>query len=236
MGPPRPADHPPAMATPGSRSLVQLVVVLVLTGAARSAWHVRTAPAPVGPGTAVTVAAVADSAARLAEAEARRSRPLGDGERLDPNRAPEEELDRLPGVGPATAAAVRAARDTLAFASADDLLRVRGVGPATLERIRPHLEVGPAPVVRTATSRRRGRRGGVASVSSPASAQGEPVDLNRATAAELESLPGVGPVLAERILAWRDRNGPFPGVDALLEVSGVGPATLERLRSRIRVR
>lgn len=64
---------------------------------------------------------------------------------------------------------------------------------------------------------------------------GGPVDLNLATAAELEALPGIGPVLSQRIVEHRDAYGPFTSVDALLEVSGVGPAVLERLRPEVRV-
>ena len=51
--------------------------------------------------------------------------------------------------------------------------------------------------------------------------------LNRATAAELEELPGIGPVLAGRILDWRDENGPFTGPEDLMAVSGIGPAIWE---------
>lgn len=58
-----------------------------------------------------------------------------------------------------------------------------------------------------------------------------PVDLNAADAAELESLPGIGPVLAQRIVLGR----PYADVDALLEVSGVGPRTLARIRPRLRL-
>jgi len=64
---------------------------------------------------------------------------------------------------------------------------------------------------------------------------GAPVNLNTATAAELDSLPGVGPAIAQRILEWRDLNGPFTSVDDLDEVSGIGPATLERLRPLVTV-
>ena len=64
---------------------------------------------------------------------------------------------------------------------------------------------------------------------------GSLIDLNRADAAALESLPGIGPVLAERIVTWRDTNGPFPNVDVLGEVSGIGPALMERLRPLITV-
>lgn len=62
-----------------------------------------------------------------------------------------------------------------------------------------------------------------------------PVNLNTASAAELDSLPGVGPAIAERILQWRELNGWFTSVDDLDEVSGIGPATLERLRPLVTV-
>lgn len=61
------------------------------------------------------------------------------------------------------------------------------------------------------------------------------VDLNTADAAALESLPGVGPVTASSILAWRTANGPFASVDQLVEVDGIGPATLARLRPLVAV-
>lgn len=62
---------------------------------------------------------------------------------------------------------------------------------------------------------------------------GGPVSLNNATAAELEALPGVGPVLAERIVAFRTQNGPFDVVEDLLEVSGIGEAKLAALRDLV---
>ena len=62
-----------------------------------------------------------------------------------------------------------------------------------------------------------------------------PVDINRASTVELEALPGVGPATATAIVAWRDENGGFRRVDDLLEVPGIGPARLERLRPLVRV-
>lgn len=56
------------------------------------------------------------------------------------------------------------------------------------------------------------------------------VDLNRATAGELEALPGVGPVLAERIVLHRELHGPFVTVEDLLDVSGIGEAKLAQIR------
>lgn len=61
------------------------------------------------------------------------------------------------------------------------------------------------------------------------------LDLNAASATQLEDLPGIGPVLAERIIAWRLENGPFPAVDVLGEVSGIGDALLAQLRDLVRV-
>jgi competence protein ComEA len=58
----------------------------------------------------------------------------------------------------------------------------------------------------------------------------QPLDVNRATAAELARVPGVGPALAERIVHARDASGPFASVDDLRRVRGVGPAKLDRLR------
>ena len=61
------------------------------------------------------------------------------------------------------------------------------------------------------------------------------VDLNRATPAELEELPGVGPVLASRIIAFRDANGPFTEVGQLREVSGIGEKTFQSLAPLVAV-
>ncbi|QFG68054.1 helix-hairpin-helix domain-containing protein [Ornithinimicrobium pratense] len=61
------------------------------------------------------------------------------------------------------------------------------------------------------------------------------VDLNRADQAQLEELPGVGPVTAGNILAWREQHGGFTAVEELTEVSGIGEKTLEQLRPHVSV-
>ena len=53
--------------------------------------------------------------------------------------------------------------------------------------------------------------------------------------ANLDTLPGVGPVTAAAILAWRDANGRFSSVDQLGDVDGIGPARLDKLRDHVRV-
>ncbi len=71
--------------------------------------------------------------------------------------------------------------------------------------------------------------------SSPAGAApgGAKVNLNTATAEQLDTLPGVGPVTAQAILGWRETNGRFASVDDLLDVKGIGEATLAELRDLV---
>ena len=63
----------------------------------------------------------------------------------------------------------------------------------------------------------------------------EVIDLNRAWSADLESLPGIGPVLAGRILEYRRQHGGFQTPEELLEVPGMGQATYDTVRDRIMV-
>ncbi len=200
------------------RSLRRAALLLLVASGARWGWEARPG-VPPPPAVEAGPELLAESRERADEV-ARRSRPLAEGERLDPNRAPAEELDRLPGVGPATARAVVAWRDSAGgFRAPDDLVRVPGIGPATLARIRPWLELGPA-----STAPRPG-----------GAEEGPLVSLNRADEEALQALPGVGPALARRIVEAR-RARPFRSVDDLLEIRGIGPATLERIRPRATVR
>lgn len=73
-----------------------------------------------------------------------------------------------------------------------------------------------------------------AGAAAPAAAT-EKVDLNRATQQELESLPGIGPSLAQRILAYRQDHGPFQRIEDLMNVQGIGEKNFLRIRDRITV-
>lgn len=62
-----------------------------------------------------------------------------------------------------------------------------------------------------------------------------PIDINKASLEELRTIPGIGPLTAQAILAFRNENGPFKSVEDLLQVRGVGPKKLAAIRGRITV-
>lgn len=59
------------------------------------------------------------------------------------------------------------------------------------------------------------------------------INLNTATQSELESLPGIGPVLAREIISYRDSNGPFQNIEDVIEVKGIGPAKYDQIKDMI---
>lgn len=222
------------------QALAFIAALLLLSAAVRVAALPEPMPTPSSAG--FDLDAHVEATERAVAGAERRAQPLGEGERLDPNAAPAEELDRLPGVGPALAERIVEARSGGRFRTARDLARVPGVGDRTAERLAPFLSL-PAGEGGVSVSGGGGSisrsvaRAAAGSSSAPSSSpQSEVLDLNRADAAALVSLPGVGPVLAERIVAHRDSAGPFLSVDSLRAVKGIGAATLDRMRSRVRVR
>jgi competence protein ComEA len=62
---------------------------------------------------------------------------------------------------------------------------------------------------------------------------GAKININTAAQAALEELPGIGPALAQRIIDYRDENGPFEQPEDVMNVSGIGPATYEKLEELI---
>jgi len=165
------------------------------------------------------------------------SRPLAEGERIDADRASAAELARLPRVGPALAKAIVAYREAHGpLGGPEGLDQVPGIGPGLLAAITPHLRfsragqasgLGPAQIAAAATA--AGCGGPAPSPRCPAG----PLNLNLASVAALDSLPGIGPTRAASIVQYRASHGPFRSVEELGQVSGMGPAALARIRDLV---
>jgi competence protein ComEA len=173
----------------------------------------------------------------------------GDGfaYRVDLNRAGRAELMQLPGVGEGLARRIEDYRQEHGpFRTVNDLANVRSVGPATLERLRPWVcvpggeaDATPPVVLERRLSKQRAETPAAASSgrgkpSKKAAALTGPVDVNRASAAELQKLPGIGPTTAQHIIEERQK-GRFKSVDDLRRVRGIGPKKLEALRPYVTV-
>lgn len=218
------------------RALAFIAALLCLSAAVRLLGLPE--PADV-PGAAGFDLAAHIEAVEGAVAEAEESaRPLEPGETIDPNAATAAQLGRLPRIGPALAGRIIADRSANGpYRSLAELGRVPGVGERTLETLAPHVGLpSTSPVtarVRSAGTRRISRpgAGGDEAPGGPADA----VDVNRAGVEELTSLPGIGPVLAARIVAYRDSAGPFRTLSDLTAVSGIGPATIARVADRVSI-
>jgi competence protein ComEA len=142
---------------------------------------------------------------------------------VDLDRAPADEIARLPRIGPALAARIVDHREAHGpFGSLEALDRVSGVGPGLLAAIKPYARFSGQGVSRAVLE--VGQVGVAARVS-----------LNTASEAELGQLPGIGPTRAAAIVADRSRNGRYARIEDLQRVRGIGPATIERLRSLVRV-
>ncbi len=195
------------------------LLLLALAGVGLGVRLVTDRTAPPGAVAYRPVAVARTPAESVAARAARVARPLAPGERVDVDRAPVEELARLPRIGPALAARIvsdRAARGP--FGSLAALERVAGIGPATVEGLRPHAAF-------SGSARAEWRR---------VAGDGR-VRVNVASAAELATLPGIGSRLAAAILEDRARRGPYRRPSDLLRVPGIGPAVLRRLEGRISV-
>ena len=146
------------------------------------------------------------------------------GELVDMNTAPLSALMSLPGIGEKRAEQIIAFREIKGhIVSADELLEIDGFGPATVDNIRPF--------VAQSTTERPGKvTAGDDSSAGAGAAHDGPVDLNSGSLSALMSLPGIGETRAAAIIRFRELNGPIESADDLLEIEGIGKATVDNIR------
>lgn len=188
------------------------------------------------------------------QAETRETAGEPDG-RINLNTANAAALERLPGVGPTRAEAILQTRSKLGgFRTIEDLMKVPGIGEKTLAKLRPMVTLGPgatesapkspaapkASDAATTSTQADGNRSVEAESAEVEIADGEaiprPVNINTATAEELDRIPGIGPALAARIIAHRNRAGLFKRPEDLVKVKGIGEKTFAKMRPWVTVK
>ncbi|KAB2345619.1 ComEA family DNA-binding protein [Actinomadura rudentiformis] len=192
---------------PGARALALLGVIAALA-AGVYLWMARPRPEPVtaaAPSPSLAVAAVASPAGRVVVHVSGKVRRPG--------------VVVLP-TGTRVADAIKAAGGARAGARTDALNLARKLVDGE------QIPVGIPPPAAAAPALSGGPASG---------APGTPLDLNAATVDQLDDLPGVGPVLAQRIVDYRTQHGSFRSVDQLQEVSGIGARRFSELKSMVRV-
>jgi competence protein ComEA len=225
-------------ADPGRAGAIALAVVAALAVLVTVFTLLRDRPAPV-------MSAKLPPVEKASTATPRSSASPGAGQPAGPDRPVVVSvvgLVRTPGLvtlapGARIADALQAAGGPLNGADTIGLNMARPVGDGE------QIVVGLAPVSGQPTALGSSVASGAApgpGAPAPASGSvkpkaGEVLDLNTATVQQLDALPGVGPVTAAAIVAWRQANGKFTSVDQLAEVDGIGPARLDKLRPLVRV-
>ena len=149
---------------------------------------------------------------------------------IDINTASVSQLTSLKGIGKGKAQKIVDYREANGpFKSVDELTKVKGIGAKTVDKFRDQVSVGGGGAAATdlgadsATPKE---------VSAPS---GDGVNVNSASVSELTKLPGIGKGKAQKIIDYREANGPFASCDALTSVKGIGPKTVAKFSHLCRV-
>lgn len=166
--------------------------------------------------------------------------------KVDVNSADLKSLETLPGVGPAIAQRIIDGRP---YRTSSDLEKVKGLSEARVSAMKDRLTFGRTAAPPTAAKSRpssteltpTGRRNDSTEPSRNASATpsrvapGEKLNINTATAAELEALSGIGPVKAQAIVDYRKQNGSFKTIEEIEKVKGIKSGEFLKIKDNIKV-
>jgi len=207
-----------------------LLLLLALAVAGQGVRYLVTKPGEPAGGVQLLGTLGAESSLAQRDSAMRLGRPLAQDEHVNVDLAPAGELARLPRVGPRLAKTIVADRQAHGpFGSLDGLDRVAGIGPGLLKTIGPHVVFSGA--------------GGPCFTSTvqlprcpPAQRAPAPLNINTASLAELDALPGIGPAKARAIIRYREEHGDFATIEGLAGVPGLTRAVLARLKERVVVR
>jgi len=218
----------------------------------KSSLTVGEAPAPVAPVAAKETRKKGEAAPTTKAKEQKAAEPAS-GPPVDLNTADLKALEALPGVGPATAQKIIAARP---FKSVDDLSKVKGMSKAKMEALKDKVTVGqekaaapkakPAPVAPAPAAVPAAEKPVVAkepaSPAKPAAAEkekggaaklapGQKVNLNTASKEDLEKLPEIGPVKAQEIIDGR----PYKKIEDVMKLKGIKEGIFGKIKDNITV-
>jgi comEA protein len=157
---------------------------------------------------------------------------------INVNTAGLKELQKLPGIGPAYARRIiQYRKKSGAFKTSGDLLKIKGIGPATFEKMKPFISLkgGAGKTDSLAASHSQVQKVKETS-EKKASTDHSRININTADAQKLQALPGIGPAYSKRIVAFRQKNGPFKTKSALLKIKGIGKKTLAKIKPFIKLR
>lgn len=147
------------------------------------------------------------------------------------NTADAAALEALPGIGPATAKAIIAARP---IKSIDELDKIRGLGKNRMDALRNLVTTGdePAPAATKSAPARTAAKSSAATKATPKTPAGEKIDINTAAKEDLDALPGIGPVKAQAIIDAR----PFKTIEDIMKVKGIKEGEFSKIRDLITVK
>ncbi len=177
------------------------------------------------------------------------SATAGPATKVDVNNADLATLETLPGVGAATAKKIVAGRP---YNSIADLEKVKGLGKSKADKLDGMVTFGPTSAEAPATSKSKSttsttEQGTATTEHQPSTSEhttehetsqlaaGETININTASAEELDKLPGIGPTKAQAIVDYRNQHGNFKSIEDIENVKGIKQGTFSKIKDHITV-